>query len=94
MHHWSKRLFVIAAPLLLASCLWGPGRFNSDLTLKKDGSFVLDYRGELVLQLPDNNEKTEPWSSSKAKCEDDAGKPRACSAKEMADQKTAYEKKR
>jgi len=52
MHHWTRRLFAIAAPLLLTGCLWGPGKFNSDLTLKKDGSFVLDYRGEITLQLP------------------------------------------
>ena len=54
MHHWTKRLFAFAAPLLLTGCLWGPGKFNSDLTLKKDGSFVLDYRGEIVLQVPDD----------------------------------------
>jgi hypothetical protein len=93
MHHWTKRLFVIAAPLLLTGCLWGPGRFASNLLLKKDGSFVLDYRGEIVLQVPDDQD-TQPWSNAKAKCEDDAGKARACSAREIADQKTAYEKKR
>jgi hypothetical protein len=42
MHHWIKRLLALAAPLLLTGCLWGPGKFTSDLTLKKDGSFVLD----------------------------------------------------
>ena len=52
MHHWTRRLFAIAAPLLLTGCLWGPGKFVSDLTLKEDGSFVLDYRGEIVLQMP------------------------------------------
>ena len=52
MHHWTKRLIAVTAPLLLTGCLWGPGKFNSDLSLKKDGSFTLDYRGELVLQLP------------------------------------------
>ena len=52
MHHWTKRLFALAAPLLLTGCLWGPGKFTSDLALRKDGSFTLDYRGEIVLQLP------------------------------------------
>ena len=93
MHHWTRRLFAIAAPLLLTGCLWGPGKFNSDLTLKKDGSFVLDYRGELVLQVPDDQD-TQPWSNAKAKCEDASGKARSCTAREIADQKTAYEKKR
>jgi len=54
MHHWTKLLFALAAPLLLTGCLWGPGRFTSELTLRKDGSFVLDYRGEMVLQIPND----------------------------------------
>src|SRR5881392_1883175 len=93
MNLWSKRLFAIAAPLLLASCLWGPGKFASDLTLRKDGSFVLDYRGELVLQLPPDATQAQPWTASKAKCAEGA-KARPCTAIEIADQKSAYEKKR
>jgi hypothetical protein len=91
MHHWTKRLFAIAAPLLLTACLWGPGKFNSGLTLRKDGGFVLDYRGEIVLQLPpDAAEK--PWSDANAKCEAD-GKDRPCTKAEIAEQKNAYDKK-
>jgi len=92
MHHWTRRLFAIAAPLLLASCLWGPGKFNSNLALKKDGSFVLDYRGELVLQVPEDKD-TQPWTNAKAKCSE-GEKPRPCTAAEIAEQRTAYEKKR
>ena len=92
MRHWIKRVFIAAAPLLLTSCLWGPGKFASDLTLKKDGSFVLDYRGEIVLQIPEDQD-TQPWTNAKAKCEDD-GKARPCKPSEIADQKAAYEKKR
>jgi hypothetical protein len=92
MHHWTKRFFALAAPLLLTGCLWGPGKFNSDLTLRKDGSFVLDYRGEIVLQLPPD-ENAGPWADAKAKCSD-AGKERPCTKAEIAEQKTAYEKKR
>jgi hypothetical protein len=69
MHHWSRRLFALAAPLLLAGCLWGPGKFQSDLTLRKDNSFVLNYRGEIVIQLPpDEESKAEPWSEETAHC--------------------------
>ena len=92
MHHWIKRLFAAAAPLLLTSCLWGPGKFASDLTIRKDGGFVLDYRGELVLQVPED-ESTQPWTNAKAKCTEGT-KARACTAAEIADQKAAYEKKR
>src|SRR3982751_3564307 len=92
MHHWTKRLFALAAPLLLTACLWGPGKFSSDLTLKKDGSFVLDYRGELVLQVPDDQD-TQPWTNAKAKCAE-GSKARQCTSEEIAEQKSAYEKKR
>jgi hypothetical protein len=92
VYHWAKRLFAVAAPLLLCSCLWGPGKFNSELTLRKDGSFVLDYRGEIVLQLPPD-QNAAPWTDAKAKCTD-AGKERACTKAEIAEQRNAYEKKR
>jgi len=69
MTHWTKRVFVAAAALLLTGCLWGPGRFASDLTVKKDGSFILNYKGEIVLQLPpDAAAKPEPWDPKKARC--------------------------
>src|SRR6476620_763184 len=70
MHHWTKCAFAAAAALLLLTgCLWGPGKFASDLTLTKDGSFVLDYKGEIVLQLPpDAAAKPEPWNATRARC--------------------------
>ena len=70
MHIFAKRIFIAAAaPLLLTGCLWGPGKFASDLTLKTDGSFVLDYKGEIVLQTPPDAEtKAEPWKKEKARC--------------------------
>ena len=72
MHDWARRIFVAVAPLLLTGCLWGPGKFASDLTLRKNGSFVLDYRGEIVLQTPPDAEEkaAEPWKPGFAKCYD------------------------
>ena len=60
MRHWTKRLFAIAAPLLLTGCLWGPGKFNSGLTLKKDGTFVLDYRGEILTNNSEDGAAPHP----------------------------------
>ena len=92
MHHWIRVLFAIGATLLITGCLWGPGKFASDLTLRKDGSFTLDYRGEIVLQLPPDA-PAEPWRDAQAKCEDD-GKPRPCTKAEIAEKKADYDKKR
>jgi len=106
MHHWTRRLFLAAAPLLLTGCLWGPGKFASDLTVKKDNSFVLNYRGEIVIQLPPDTEtKPEPWKPSMARCHKD-GEPeiiaaesttddenvRPCTAAESAKLKAQFEK--
>ncbi|HKP34253.1 MAG TPA: hypothetical protein VJT70_05680 [Sphingomicrobium sp.] len=107
MHHWTRRLFAIAAPLLLTGCLWGPGKFASDLTLRKDGSFALNYRGEIMLQLPP--EAGGPWKPEMARCfegmqnktssqavivDPKAGAPkeRPCTAAEIAGQKSDYER--
>lgn len=91
MHHWTKRFFLLGAPLLLTSCLWGPGKFNSQLTLKKDGSFVLDYRGQLVLQMPPDADAPEAWSADKAHCYESA-KERPCTAEEIATQKSDHDR--
>lgn len=69
MRAWGKMLIAAAAPLLLAGCLWTPGKFTSELALRKGGAFVLDYRGEIILQLP--NDKDQPpaaWNKGTARC--------------------------
>ena len=89
MRHWTKRAFVAFAPLLLTSCLWGPGRFTSDLTVKKDGSFTLDYRGELVLQLPPDA-RPEPVEGRHGALHDRRRRNRTCTPAEVADQKRMH----
>ena len=69
MTHWPKTILALAAVLLLAGCLWGPGKFTSELTLRKDGGFILDYKGEIVLQTPpDENSNPEAWKDQLARC--------------------------
>jgi hypothetical protein len=92
MHHWTKRLLALAAPLLLTGCLWGPGKFTSDLALKKDGSFVLDYRGEIVLENAEEMAKRQ-WQPSMAHCTGEDAQDRPCSVGEIAEQKKAYDEK-
>ncbi|HVF37029.1 MAG TPA: hypothetical protein VNA29_03710, partial [Sphingomicrobium sp.] len=68
MRLWGKIAAAIAAPLLLTGCLWGPGKFNSDLALRKGGTFTLNYRGEIMLQLPDDKAAPERWHDEMAVC--------------------------
>ena len=94
MHIWAKRIFTAAAPLLLTACLWGPGKFASDLTLRKDGSFVLDYRGEIVLQTPPDDQRNAPWTDDMAACGTSGGKEMhstPCTREQIATQKKGYE---
>jgi hypothetical protein len=93
MERWTKRLVAAAATLLLAGCLWGPGKFNSELSLRRDGSFTLDYRGEIILETADALAKPE-WQKVMAHCTSSEGQDRPCSAAESAEQKNAYEKKK
>lgn len=69
MKIWGKLLAAAVLPLLMTGCLWGPGKFTSDLALRKNGTFVLDYRGEIMLQLPDDKDaQPRPWNADMAKC--------------------------
>ena len=69
MRIWGKMVAAAALPLLLAGCLWGPGKFTSDLALRKNGTFVLDYRGEIMLQMPEGKDDVaKPWDDSMATC--------------------------
>jgi hypothetical protein len=70
MHAW--KMLVAATALSLTGCLWTPGKFTSGLALHKGGAFVLDYRGEIILQIPDDKDQpSPPWSSALARCHKD-----------------------
>jgi hypothetical protein len=92
MRSWRGIFIALTAPLLLTGCLWGPGKFASDLTLKRDGSFALNYRGEIVIQLPPDDDAPKPWSSDLAHCAD-GDKERPCTKAEVASQKAEYEQR-
>ena len=68
MRIWGKLAAAAVAPLLLTGCLWGPGKFTSNLALNKAGTFVLDYRGEIMIQIPDDKTPPEPWNNDMATC--------------------------
>jgi len=68
MRIWGKLTVAAAAPLMLSGCLWGPGKFTSELALNKAGTFVLDYRGEIMIQIPDDKTPPAAWSNDLATC--------------------------
>jgi len=45
----ARLAFILAVPLLLASCLLTPGRFTSTLDIKRDRSFTFTYVGEAIV---------------------------------------------
>ena len=48
MKPWTKWLVVLAAPMLLASCVLVPGKFISTLDIRADRSFTFTYKGEVI----------------------------------------------
>lgn len=48
MKHWTKWLVVLAAPMLLASCVLVPGKFISTLDIRADRTFTFTYKGEVI----------------------------------------------
>ena len=68
MRIWGKLVAAAVAPLMLGGCLWGPGKFTSSLALNKAGTFVLDYKGEILLQMPDKDSEPVAWSSKTVRC--------------------------
>ena len=105
---WGKFVVAAAAPLLLTACLWSPGKFASELTLRKNGTYTLDYKGEILLQLPESEKDVtpKPWSDAMARCfkggrtetvdlvsSDESEEVRACTAVELATLKADHDRK-
>jgi hypothetical protein len=101
MNRWTGFLLAVAAPLMLAGCLWSPGKFQSNLDIRRDGSFALDYKGEILFQMPQDDAKPEPWSDDKARCvagggaslDTQDGEARECTPAEIATLKREFEAK-
>jgi hypothetical protein len=68
MRVWEKMAIAALAPLLATGCLWSPGKFTSELALRKNGTYTLDYKGEILLQMPSEESKSIPWGDDFARC--------------------------
>lgn len=83
----------VALSLLVAACIFAPGKFTSQLDVRKDRTFAFRYTGEIVmlpLAKPGKDEAFEPET-----CRDEETfEDRACTPSEVADQKAQWEQRR
>lgn len=94
-----KWIWRAAAPALaclaLTGCFLQPGKFDSTLDLRKDGSFTFAYKGQIYLlalsKLAELASKAESAEFTPEACHDDDFDERPCSADELAEQKRAWE---
>ena len=87
---------VVALGLLLSACLLAPGKFVSQLDLRKDGRFTFTYSGEMHLLTLTDFAKNKGKSGSGSvftpdPCHSDSGKQRECTAAELDRQMRAWE---
>ncbi|TCM21589.1 hypothetical protein EDF56_101255 [Novosphingobium sp. PhB165] len=84
-------LAVAGMAMLVAACIFVPGKFTSQLSLKADRSFHFAYTGEIVM-LPLQKSKETPFEPET--CYDDNSDERACTPAELAEQKSKWEESR
>lgn len=81
--------------LALTACLLSPGKFVSSLDLRKDGRFSFTYKGQISMlglsKLAEMDRKDKGAFEASACHKDDGETERACSASEIAEQKTQWE---
>jgi hypothetical protein len=98
MFKWFRRAAAPAlACLMLGGCFLQPGKFDSTLDLRKDGSFTFAYKGQIYMlalsKIADLAAKAESASAPFAAeaCHDDELNERTCTADELAEQKRTWE---
>lgn len=98
----TKRLvasaLLILTSLVLAACMLLPGKFGSDLTLHRDGTFSFSYKGEIFLlplsklaqDKPSGVGEKKPFTPSPCRDEgSDASRP--CTKAEVDAQRAAWD---
>ena len=85
-------LAVAALSLLAAACIFAPGKFASQLDVRKDRSFSFRYTGEILMIPLMKNQKDEVFKSEP--CRDESFDERKCTAAEIAEQKAEWQRQR
>lgn len=96
--HWraaAAATFATIAALALAACIVSPGKFESTLGLRRDGTFSFSYDGEIYLLALS---KLAEMSAAEAQqyvetpCYDEESfEERPCTEEELAEQRAAWE---
>jgi hypothetical protein len=78
---------------LLAGCFFAPGKFTSQLDLRKNGGFTFAYQGEITMlalsKLADMSRDSEEFKPDT--CYDDDFKERDCTKDELDEQRQTWE---
>jgi hypothetical protein len=80
--------------IALGACLLAPGRFTSDLDIRRDGRFTFTYAGEihmLALSKLAQMGKADGSFAPKPCYDDDGSEERPCTAEETAQQRKDWE---
>ncbi len=85
----------VLVTLTLAACMLSPGKFISNLDLRKDGQFAFSYRGEIYLlaltKLAEMGRKPGDATFEPEPCFNRKGAERTCTPSEIVAQKEGWE---
>ena len=88
----ARALVATGIAALLTGCLFAPGRFTSQLDLRKDGSFTFSYHGEIyLLALSNMAEMSKKEEFTAEPCYDDDYNERDCTAAELKQQREEWD---
>lgn len=102
MRHFMKRLpglkvlpilSAAALSLLLVACIFAPGKFTSELDIRKNRSFAFRYTGELLM-IPLMESASQDEFKPETCYSEDSFDERECTAEEIAKQKAEWENSR
>lgn len=89
-----RRAMVIAAlALLVAGCIFAPGKFTSQLDIRKDRAFTFRYTGEILMVPLMKTDKDEAFAPEACHNEETLDE-RECTAEELAQQQADWTKQR
>lgn len=100
MHYSSMRAargaaVLVALSLLLSACLLMPGKFTSDLDIRKDGRFSFRYTGEMYFlplnEMAGKDQADRRFEPSPCYKDDGTMEERACTSDEIARQKEDWQ---